>query len=157
MNSLLAAYVIYNEEHFTRIKIFGDNKSKLAMLLFGHKLQNSNISMSNEMLEDKSQKKFSLELSEEDEARLEAVYSEIQNIKSRYDFCNLDNYISSVMKNYTSIDRSEKLDVEKIRAFLDKFCLSNFFKHTSHITNINYLNFKDDKFVRRFEFILLVS
>lgn len=156
MNSLLAAYIIYNNDRFLRIRSFGDNKSKLALVIFGQKFQNSMLNISKDATIDLGQKKISLELTEEEEARLENVFNELQQIKKRYDFSNIENYVTSVMKNFSAIDRSEVITIEKIRGFLDNFCLSNFFKQTPNITNINFLNFKDGQFIRRLDFIFIV-
>lgn len=100
--------------------------------------------------------RFSLELSDEEETHLEFVYAQLQTIKKRYDLSNLENYIAAVVKNYSAVEKPETMSVERLRAFLDTFCLSNFFKQTPHIANMNFLNHKDDQFVRRLELILMV-
>jgi len=148
---------VINSDRFTRIKMFGENKNKLAMLLFNQKVQDSMINLSKDETQEINHKRLSLELTEEEEKALDAVYNEIQSIKKRYDFANLENYVSSVLKNFSAIDKAEVIDLERLRGFLENFCLSNFFKQTPQITNINFLNFKDELFVRRSDFIITVG
>jgi len=115
------------------------------------------INLSKDETQEINQKRLSLELTEEEEKTLETVYNEIQAIKKRYDFSNIENYVSSVLKNFSAIDKSDVLNLERLKGFLDNFCLSNFFKQTPQITNINFLNYKDELFVRRSDFIMTVS
>ena len=134
------------------MRTFGDHKNKLALLMFGGKVQGGPPAAGWEG----EHLKFSLELSEEEEARLELVFAQLQAIKKRFDFSNLENYIAAVVKNFSALEKPEAMSVERLKGFLDSFCLSNFFKQTPHIANMNFLNHRDDQFVRRLDLILMV-
>ena len=149
--------MIATKERFERLKIFGNDKKRLALLMFFDKNDGaSKVSVSQLDNSELGHRKVNIELEGEDEIVLDNLFDELQRIKKSYDFSNLDNYLKSSIKNMNSMDKLENMDVAKIKIALDLYCLSNFFKQTPHIANINFLNYKDDVFVRRFDEIIEV-
>jgi hypothetical protein len=153
---LLVAYTVSNQNHFKRIKTFGDNKTKLAVLLFGSKLQTLENEVDIDETQEINRKSLNLELDDNEEAIAEFVYNEIQKIKQSFQFTNLDECIETVTRNYTESGADNLMDVNSIHAFVSKFCYPNLFKDTPYISKTNYLNFKDDLFVSSSEFMIKV-
>jgi len=104
--------------------------------------------------------KINVEITDEEEDQLDKLYNDIQTIKYSFDFVNLDNYLKSTSKNFQVLQKGndkEQKSIEEIKKFLDLYCLSNFFKQTQSVANVNFLNHKDDMFVHKLEMITIVS
>lgn len=104
--------------------------------------------------------KINLELTEDEDEELDRLYNDIQTVKYSFDFVNLDNYLKSTLKNFQVLQKGaekEPKTVEGIKKFLDLYCLSNFFKQTQNVANVNFLNHKDEMFVHKLEMIMIVN
>lgn len=134
---------------------FGQSKGRLALVLFTDKandgLENSQISG--------GKRTVNLELTQEEEQQLDKLSGTIDGIKKIFPFVNLKLYLNSVSENFDDLnDRKKKNDitVKKIKKFLDGFVIPKSFGQIKNLSNVNMLNFKDERFISRFDSIITV-
>lgn len=139
---------------------FGEDKAKLAVLLYNKKAEESlNQSRLNQTTESK-QTVINIELNDDEEEALDRLHDTLSNIKDEFDFINLNNYLKSTSKNLQVLKKNEDddiMNIDKLKKFLDLYCLSNFFKQTQNVSNVNFLNHKDAIFIHKFDYINTVS
>ena len=155
----MGAYFLTKESIYKRLRLFGEDKSKLAIFLFEQKIDDSMVQSELNQTGGSKRTKINLELTDSEEEHLDKVYNDIQSIKHGFDFVNLDNYLKSTSKNYQVLQKGsekEQQTIEEIKKFLDLYCLSNFFKQTQNVANVNFLNHKDEVFVHKLEMIMIV-
>lgn len=144
---------------YRRLRQFGEDRARLSVFLFQHKINESMVQSELNQTDGSKRTKINVELTDEEEEQLDKLYNDIQAVKHGFDFVNLDNYLKSTSKNFQVLQKGtekEHKTVEEIKKFLDLYCLSNFFKQTHNVANVNFLNHKDEMFVHKLEMIMIV-
>ena len=152
-NEKLLFVYLRNLEVIDRLIIFGEDKTKISKILFENKLEIFKIDPNE--TNPKIENKITLDLNDEEIKFLDNVYLGIQALKKNFRFENL-KFINSIFK--------KKIKDMNDDFFYDDSKLKNFIKDFKHIyhqffvyenVNINKLNFKDEKFIFKFESIIL--
>lgn len=150
---MFVSYFYHSRSIFERSLIFGDNKNKLALLLFNDKIVNT---QTGSLDEPGVQKKITIEMTEETLIALELVYDDIQSVKKRHDFTNLSLFLDRLCTSVSLIENADNIPASELSKVLSLGQMASFFTQTDKMAKFNMLNYRDDVFVVKFAEIVAV-
>jgi hypothetical protein len=136
----------FHREIFNRFLIFGENKNKLALLLFSEQILQTADSNINDSI---FMKKIIVEISDENLEQIETIYNQIKEIKSKSNFENLSMFLENVARHIELMENKDSLDSSILSKSLSSLSCATFYKQDERVIKLNLLNFKEINFIQR--------